>query len=99
MGGDCMPLSAIPASERRANRRRLHDHDRISPMNGIDGSRQEDLPMPRLRQALHVLAAGRALPGAKVKCYYCGTEIEDRSRAAPPLAAAAPRRPPAPASA
>lgn len=68
-------------------------------MNGIDGE----------RRTFRCPACGRrftywrpeALPGAKVKCYYCGAEIDDDAARRPPIVAAVPPAPtpPAPASA
>ena len=39
------------------------------------------------------------LPGAKVKCYFCGTTFEDEAAKRPPLPAPAPATPAAAASA
>ncbi|HWC65970.1 MAG TPA: hypothetical protein VG777_07800 [Thermoanaerobaculia bacterium] len=64
-------------------------------MNGIDGDRKL-FRCPKCAKRFTYWRPD-ALPGAKVKCYYCGTEIEDdaarRTPAAPPPAAAPPPPP------
>jgi DNA-directed RNA polymerase subunit RPC12/RpoP len=39
------------------------------------------------------------LPGAQVKCYFCGNQFEDEAAKRKPIAPAAPPAPPAPAAA
>ena len=68
------------------------------PVNGIDGKRQL-FQCPSCRKKFFFWRPD-ALPGAKVKCAYCGTDFEDeaakRAPAAPPPAPApAPAEPPA----
>jgi len=64
-------------------------------MNGIDGNR-ETFRCPACRKRFTYWRP-EALPGAKVKCYYCKAEVEDEAARRAPLAPAAP--PPAPAPA
>ena len=63
-------------------------------MNGIDGKR-ETFRCPSCRKRFSYWRPD-ALPGAKVKCYYCGAEIEDDAAKRPPVAAPAPPADPAP---
>ncbi|MGH9440878.1 MAG: hypothetical protein ACRD16_01240 [Thermoanaerobaculia bacterium] len=61
-------------------------------MNGIEGKR-ERFRCPSCRKKF-VYWRPEALPGVKVKCYFCGVEFEDdaaRRQTAPP-----PAPPPAP---
>jgi len=60
-------------------------------MNGIDGDRRTFV-CPSCAKSFTYWRP-EALPGAKVKCYYCGTEFEDDVARRPP---AAPPPPPAP---
>jgi len=66
-------------------------------MNGIDGGRRAyRCPVCRKRFSFW---RPEALPGAKVKCYYCGADFEDDASKRPPAPApAAPPPAPAPAA-
>lgn len=63
-------------------------------MNGIDGNRAT-FRCPECRKRFTFWRPD-ALPGVKVKCYYCGAEFEDDAARRPP--AAAPAAAPAPAN-
>ena len=64
-------------------------------MNGIDGGRQK-YRCPSCGKTFFYWRP-EALPGAKVKCYYCRTEFEDEAAKRPPAPkpAEAPQAPPA----
>jgi hypothetical protein len=64
-------------------------------MNGIDGNRTT-FTCPSCAKRFTYWRP-EALPGAKVKCYYCGVEFEDDA-ARRPSAPPAPPAPPVPAA-
>ncbi len=61
-------------------------------MNGIDGKR-ETYRCPACRKKF-TFWRPEALPGVKVKCYWCNAEFEDDAAKRPPATPAAPPAPP-----
>jgi len=53
-------------------------------MNGVDGTRKI-YRCPKCRKRFSFWRP-EALPGAKVKCYYCETEFDDEATRRPPAA-------------
>ncbi|HKB69725.1 MAG TPA: hypothetical protein VKH46_02715 [Thermoanaerobaculia bacterium] len=65
-------------------------------MNGIDGNRGT-FRCPKCAKRFTYWRPD-ALPGAKVKCYYCGADFEDDAARRPPAAPPPSAAPPPPAA-
>ena len=63
----------------------------MSVEGGIQGDQQK-LTCPKCHKVFTAWRPDTA-PGAKVKCYFCKTEVEDEAAKRPPAAPAAPVQP------
>ena len=63
----------------------------MSVEGGIQGNQQK-LTCPKCHKVFTAWRPDTA-PGAKVKCYFCKTEVEDEAAKRPPTAPAAPVQP------
>jgi NAD-dependent SIR2 family protein deacetylase len=66
----------------------------LSVEGGIQGNQQK-LTCPTCHKVFTAWRPDTA-PGAKVKCYFCKTEVEDEAAKRPPAAPAAPVQPATP---